>query len=39
MIEREVKISMKGVTFRPEINPRSREIMKKKGIIVPIYER
>ncbi len=30
---------MEGVTFTPELNPRSREIMKKKGTIAPIYQR
>jgi hypothetical protein len=34
-----MKITMEGVTFTPEINARSREIMKKKGTIAPIYER
>jgi hypothetical protein len=34
-----MKLSMEGVTFTPEINAKSREIMKKKGNITPIYER
>lgn len=38
-IERELRLTMEGVTFTPEINARSREIMKRKGAIAPIYER
>jgi len=34
-----MRLTMEGVTFTPEINPKSREIMKKKGTIAPIYER
>lgn len=30
---------MAGVTFTPEINARSKELMKKKGQMPPIHER
>ena len=30
---------MASVTFTPEINAKSKELMKKKGQILPIYER
>lgn len=38
-MEKLTKLSMEGVTFTPEINARSRMIMKKKGLTTPIYER
>jgi hypothetical protein len=30
---------MNGVTFTPTINPKSKLLMKKKGNMLPIYER
>lgn len=38
-IEREKELLMAGVTFTPEINARSKQLMKKKGQMLPIYER
>ena len=39
LIEKEKQLSMAGVTFTPQINARSKELMKKKGQMLPIYER
>jgi hypothetical protein len=39
MIKREQALSMNGVTFTPEINAKSKQLMKKKGNLLPIYER
>ena len=33
------EIKLKSFTFQPEINLKSKEIMKKKGTITPIYCR
>ena len=39
LIEKEKQLLMAGVTFTPEINAKSKELMKKKGQMLPIYER
>jgi hypothetical protein len=36
-MEREKELVMAGVTFTPEINARSKFLMKKKGQMLPIY--
>jgi len=37
LVEKEKELLMAGVTFTPEINPKSKELMKKKGNMLPIY--